>query len=600
MLLKLYLLDAALALMPLPIQPQGPPHNVFFDDDDFKLDDQLEESRINSLIHQSKTLIWTPSMRKSSSKVQHNCGKLFSKFVDSSDSFKYWIYNIMWKNASSLPKSATLKHTKTDIFNNHNKCNNGNEEVVILTKNKENGMIVKVNPAALENPYVNQIFHYFIKPKEDNINLIQEPCATVKIYHDCPIITLKDYSPSSQNVINDNTFNVIHINGNKEIIEVYLVADEDKSFYRGETINLRKMRYLKEVLEVIEDSKKPITSNFTIKGFDMVELTYDCPDEGSFIQQTQRFYFAPGVKDLKLPGKTVKYGTNDTILKLNCPTAYLTVGYLKEVVYNGIRGNVSTLSSIDGIKGKFKKTGTNIIFDEAENGTTTIECFYKTLDGFITTITDFINKDKATEREQYLAAILLNETMAYNLSLALKQQTIEEKSKAVLSMNDTLRKTKKFLTQTLHEKNKSLFKEISDKVGERNAYILAVGFILLILIILTVIFIILYRKWLGLFLTMLKYKKKYPNVYVFWNNLTSESFDTYCKTIRDKKYLSNKVLNRKVVKKMEGGEEVDVGISDLFDGTLVNCYKNMPRKIKAHYMYTDTENRKYILSDVSL
>uniref|UniRef100_A0A0K0EYV1 Vesicle transport protein n=1 Tax=Strongyloides venezuelensis TaxID=75913 RepID=A0A0K0EYV1_STRVS len=211
--------------------------------------------------------------------------------------------------------------------------------------------------------------------------------------------------------------------------------------------------------------------------------------------KSKDFILHPASRTSNSQEKTVKYATNDTILKLNCPTAYLTVGYLKEVVYNGIRGSVSTLSSIDGIQGKFKEIGTNIIFDEAENGTTTIECFYKTLDGYITTTTDFVNKDKAAEREEYLAAKLLNETMAYNLSLALKQQTIEEKSKAVLSMNDTLRKTKKSLTQTLHEKNKSLFKKLSDKVGERNAYILAVGFIFLILIILTVIFIILYRKW---------------------------------------------------------------------------------------------------------
>uniref|UniRef100_A0A0K0EYV0 Secreted protein n=1 Tax=Strongyloides venezuelensis TaxID=75913 RepID=A0A0K0EYV0_STRVS len=162
MLLKLYCLGAALASMSLPIQPQRPPHYVFFDgipknitnttfphngeNDDFKLYNQLEESQINSLIYKSRTLIWTPSVRKSSDRIQHNCGKLTANIDGTSDRNIQWIYNIMWKNASTLPMSATLKHTKTDIFNNHNKCNNGNEEVVILTKNKENGMIVKVNP----------------------------------------------------------------------------------------------------------------------------------------------------------------------------------------------------------------------------------------------------------------------------------------------------------------------------------------------------------------------------------------------------------------------------------------------------------------------
>uniref|UniRef100_A0A0N5BU39 Tyrosine-protein phosphatase domain-containing protein n=1 Tax=Strongyloides papillosus TaxID=174720 RepID=A0A0N5BU39_STREA len=136
-----------------------------------------------------------------------------------------------------------------------------------------------------------------------------------------------------------------------------------------------------------------------------------------------------------------------------------------------------------------------------------------------------------------------------------------------------------------------------DVACRRQAILLIVGLILIILIISVVPLIILYKKWLSPYLKMINRKNRYPNAYLFWDNITSQPFDKYCKIIKDKKYLSDKVLKRKVVKKMEGGEEVDVGISDLFDGTLVKCYKNLPRKIKAHYVYTDTKKRKYILSD---
>uniref|UniRef100_A0A0N5B4E3 Tyrosine-protein phosphatase domain-containing protein n=1 Tax=Strongyloides papillosus TaxID=174720 RepID=A0A0N5B4E3_STREA len=635
MLLKLYWLGAAVALMPLSIQPDplypqrffsGIPKTIInttfpfdlntettFDivlvkcpfgeykhndeNDIFKSESKIETSHIKELLYQDRTLIWTPTLRKSSSKVQLNCGKLIKDFVGSNDKYRFWTYNVMWKKTSTLPKSAEHKHTRHDLEEKHIKCNNGIDDALILTKNKENDIIVKVDPTNLKNPYVNQMFHYFNMPGENDTNLIQEPCATVKIYFNCPKITLKEYTSVIQKNINGTSFNVINTSGNQEIINVILDVGGDRSFYRGEKVLLKRMRYLKEETKVIEDSKISITSNFTIKGFDLVELAYNCPDKNNFKLKTQKYYFAPSIKDLKLEKKTISYSVNENLIKPNCPTAYLAIGYLEEVIYNEIRGNVSTLSSIDGIKDKFQKVGSNIIFDETENGTTTISCIYKTLDGHITTTTDFVNSDKVTERENYLKEKHLNDTIEYNKTLVLQQIALDEKNKKVKSINETLRETQKVMDQKIKETNKSFFQKFSDKVGERNAYVLTAGFILLILVILAVIFVILYKKWLGPFLVMLKYKKKYPNVYVFWDNLTSESFDTYCKTIRDKKYLSDKVLNRKVVKKMEGGEEVDIGISDLFDGTLVNCYKNMPMKIKAHYMYTDTENRKYILSD---
>uniref|UniRef100_A0A0N5B4B8 Ig-like domain-containing protein n=1 Tax=Strongyloides papillosus TaxID=174720 RepID=A0A0N5B4B8_STREA len=429
MLLKLYLLGAALALMPLPIQPQ-PYHRKFFPElpEDitkitfpvylntsttsdivilkcphvkykhnkqsisFSPEYELSISQIKELKFQNDALIWTPSMRKSSNKVQYNCGTIRYKVDNGEDKYREWTYNIMWKKGSTLPKSAESRYTKADLIKKHDKCNNSQEKALILTKNKENDMIVKANPSKLENPYVNQIFHYFITPKQEDTYLIREPCAVVKIYFDCPDITLKDYPFTDQDLLNDTA--VIKINGNEEIIQVILKVEEDTSYFRDEVIYLKKMKYRKDGSEVIENTNISIISNFTIKGYDLVELTYECPSGGNISVITQKFYFAPRVKDLKLPGKTLKYGANDTFLKLNCPTAYLTIGYLEEVIYNEIRGNVSILSSIDGIKGKFKKIDSNIIFDEAENGTTTISCIYKTLDGHITTTTDFVNMDK--------------------------------------------------------------------------------------------------------------------------------------------------------------------------------------------------------------
>uniref|UniRef100_A0A0K0G0C1 Tyrosine phosphatase n=1 Tax=Strongyloides venezuelensis TaxID=75913 RepID=A0A0K0G0C1_STRVS len=96
---------------------------------------------------------------------------------------------------------------------------------------------------------------------------------------------------------------------------------------------------------------------------------------------------------------------------------------------------------------------------------------------------------------------------------------------------------------------------------------------------------------------MLKNKKKHLNIYDFWNTLTRHPFDNCCKIINDQKYLSNKVINLKVLKTIVGDEEIDVDLNDLFDLYLVKCYNNMSPKIQAHYVYIDTEERRYILSD---
>uniref|UniRef100_A0A0N5C2B3 Tyrosine-protein phosphatase domain-containing protein n=1 Tax=Strongyloides papillosus TaxID=174720 RepID=A0A0N5C2B3_STREA len=633
MFLKLYWLGAALALMPFLIQLQGEYHRRFFPDlpenitnttfpfnlntgttsdivlvkcpyseykhnsgnDSFQINAGLDDLWINELKFQNKALIWIMSMRKSSNQVQHNCGKIQSKSVNGSDIVKDWTYNVIWNSSTVYNIEAESRLTKTDIPESHLNCDDNPAKTIIFSKNKENGALFKVNPDAIQNPYVNQLYYYFVKPEESDNDMLKKPCKIFKGYRYCPNITLPKFTPISI-TYNGTEVNIVKVGGTTEYIDVILKLNEDKEYYRGETISLSRMRYQRSGLDDIKESNKTITSKFLIEGYDLVKLTYNCPLSESHKEISQNFYFAPISKDLKIKEETVPYFNNNGT-KPNCPRFYLNVGHLDKVNYNGTEGNYQTLESIDGIKGNFNKTESHIFFKENADGKTTISCTYKTLDGTIKTTTNFVNEDtiaylKRLDDEKHLnEKIKLNETAKSELN-AMKQKWKEDKK-----LIGKLEESKKSLNQTLAETNKSFFQKFSDKVGERNAYVLTAGFILLILVILAVIFVILYKKWLGPFLVMLKYKKKYPNVYVFWDNLTSESFDTYCKTIRDKKYLSDKVLNRKVVKKMEGGEEVDIGISDLFDGTLVNCYKNMPMKIKAHYMYTDTENRKYILSD---
>uniref|UniRef100_A0A0N5BPU2 Tyrosine-protein phosphatase domain-containing protein n=1 Tax=Strongyloides papillosus TaxID=174720 RepID=A0A0N5BPU2_STREA len=529
---------------------------------------------------------WVPLLRQPTNQTKINCGNVQIKTGEDSIILKQWIFNVKWDDSAidEIPVGTTIMDDS--IPKTHVHCSSESEDVLIVSKNKEDNKAVKIDPKDIKSPYANQMFYYFKKSSENNKDSIKKPCFIYKGVKGCPIFNLPDYSEYSS-IGEVKKIDINGLEGQKKKIRINLKKGNDEKFYRYEEISLSRMRYMKNSTEVIKGSTITITSSFVINGFDLVKLVYNCWTAQGNKTVSQTYYFGPGPINYTLD-KTEEISANDTSIKVKCDTTYLNVGYLKEVEYNGTHANVNDLESTDSLRGKFSKGENSISFVESNNGTTVISCIYKTLDGSITTTTKFVNKDTIALNAQRLADQILNNiTSQHNKTKMLELATME---KTFVKQIDKIK-------EESEENQKSALQKFSDKVGKTKAISLIVGVILLILIILAVPVVILYKKWLNPFLIMLKHKRKYPNVYVFWDNLTNESFDNYCKIIKDKKYLSDKVLNRKVIQKVEGGEEVDIGISHLFDETLVDCYKNLFRKIQAHYIYTDAEKRKYILSD---
>uniref|UniRef100_A0A0N5BKT6 Tyrosine-protein phosphatase domain-containing protein n=1 Tax=Strongyloides papillosus TaxID=174720 RepID=A0A0N5BKT6_STREA len=628
MFLKLYLLGAALALMPLLIQPDEdhrkklfplvpedingttfltdlrptifsnivlikcpyikyrhkPSNYTFTPDDDILISENIFRDTEN-------VFAWIPLLRQSTNQTRITCGRVNIKIGEEPKIEKQWIFNVIWNKSLIHNVEVEPRDVHTHISRTHTKCTHLEGKSVILSKKKENDVILKVNPDNIEHPYVNQLFYYFVIPENGGIDMLKKPCVILKAYNECPKIILKKHTINTPSNGGNNT-NIVKVNGIVEKIDVILKLNDDTNYYRDEEISLSRMKYKDGEPDIIEDSK--INSHFFIKGYDLVKLTYNCFFGGIFKNISEKYYFAPLSKDHIIKVNTIKYFKNETSKKPNCPIFYLNVGYLKKINYNGTEGNYQTLESIDGIKGNFNRTESHIFFKENEDGKTTLSCTYKTLDGTIKTTTNFVNEDTIAHLKDLENQIILNEKIQIN----------ETANSKVTAMQQALKEKEERMEKTIHEKEKrlkesnmSLFQKLSDKVGKGNAIFLVAALILFILIILAVLIVFVYKKWLSPYLIMLKQKRKYPNVYVFWDTLTSQPFDNYCKAIKEKKYLSNKVLNQIVVKKMEGGEEVDVGVSHLFDQTLVKCYRRFPRKIKAHYIYTDIEKRKYILSD---
>uniref|UniRef100_A0A0N5C0D3 ZP domain-containing protein n=1 Tax=Strongyloides papillosus TaxID=174720 RepID=A0A0N5C0D3_STREA len=440
MLVKFYLLGAALALMPLPIQPQEPySQNLFHyvplnidksvfpinfevatnsdmvlvkcpgagyrhknDEDVFMNSNDVLKYK-NFVPLNTSLFVWVPLLKKSSNSAQLNCGKIFIKSGENPWVHISWTYNVKWINSMSKNIKINLNNMDHPLPETPDECHDATGNLLIMSEDRENDTVVAVNPRNVKNPYANQLFYYFIKPEQNDERKIIEPCSIYRGFKDLPTINLPDYEVTylSDKVakVKENVLNKVYYIGSQEIkIKVNLKLNNDTQFYRCEEISLSKMRYTKNGLIDIKDSTIKINSSFFINVFDLVKLVYNHLDTTGDKEVSQIYYFGPALKNFTYGVDYIRYIHPSE--GPNCAVNFMNVGYLEKVVYNGIEGNIDTLHSTDGIKGKFKKN-LDFIFFEETNGCkinskckTYIRCIYKTLDGTITMpyIFDYSNR----------------------------------------------------------------------------------------------------------------------------------------------------------------------------------------------------------------
>uniref|UniRef100_A0A0N5B9U2 Uncharacterized protein n=1 Tax=Strongyloides papillosus TaxID=174720 RepID=A0A0N5B9U2_STREA len=383
MFLKLDWLGAALALMPLLIQPEevhrmelfpNVPEDIsgttFLIDleattlsntvlikcpytkynhktpGDLFIADDIIESK-GAFFDPEKLFAWVPLLRQSTNKTNITCGNVHIKTGEESYKAKKWIFNVLWKNGTNGEGFFKRERSISNISPKHPKCNLQYGNPIIFSSKKEGGFSFINDHKNLPGPYANQTYFYFIKPSENE--RIKEPCGIMQIYGDDPEIKLPNHKPTS-NIQELNKTNVIKlaITG-QQSIDVVLDMRGDLKYYRGEKIILTKMKYVEKGLQFIENSNTLITSNFSINGYEIVKLTYYAPYYDRDVEITERYYFAPSSNDLTINEKTVEYFTNEasrkpncplfylnieTIRNPNCPLFYLNIGYLYKFKHN--------------------------------------------------------------------------------------------------------------------------------------------------------------------------------------------------------------------------------------------------------------------------
>uniref|UniRef100_A0A0N5C3K6 Fam-e protein n=1 Tax=Strongyloides papillosus TaxID=174720 RepID=A0A0N5C3K6_STREA len=264
----------------------------------------------------------------------------------------------------------------------HSKCQNKTENLLIVSRDKENDTAVIISPRDVKNPYANQEFYYFIKPEENDGKQIIEYCGRYRGYKNLPHFILPDHSNNS---IIDEVKKIIINESNyekEEKIKVNLKLGDDIQFYRDEEISLSRMRYTENGLIDIENSTEQINSSFVIKGFDLVKLVYNHLDATEYKEVSQVYYFGPASKNI-----TIKkyYDYHDArSFNPNCSIYFTNVGYLDKVIYNAEEEKIDR--SLDFISFKREKGCGCYCIKK-------LVCIYKTLDGTITISNKYDHQD---------------------------------------------------------------------------------------------------------------------------------------------------------------------------------------------------------------
>uniref|UniRef100_A0A0K0EZD0 6-cysteine protein n=1 Tax=Strongyloides venezuelensis TaxID=75913 RepID=A0A0K0EZD0_STRVS len=399
-----------MVLLKCPLK--GYQHNI--EDDSFEVNQNIQNLTLMNKCG-NKPLSWIPLMKGLSESTIFNCGRLNIFYGVNSQTFYKWSYNVKWRNATNAGTFTKKYLISNMISTDQEKCPQIGTNILILTNMKKGG-IVKVDPYDIKNLYVHQKFYFFVKPDPNNKNIIQEPCTIIKAFNLPPKIIILDHEKLSDELEPSQikTINTTGTEKTKKNFNVQLYLKNNINFYRGERISLTKMRYIEGGPILIKNSGIIVTSNITIKGYELTKLEYIYESETRKQVISKMYYFGPSSADLKLDNVAVPYVKGEVTGQPNCSIFFMTVGYLQEIGYNGKKYARNTTQT----KEKFEESGDLYYLKSNHESSVSLECIYRTPGGKITTRTNFVvnGSEKETETSSNLKITIYN---AYNISLAL-------------------------------------------------------------------------------------------------------------------------------------------------------------------------------------
>uniref|UniRef100_A0AAF5HXA0 Protein-tyrosine-phosphatase n=1 Tax=Strongyloides stercoralis TaxID=6248 RepID=A0AAF5HXA0_STRER len=523
---------------------------------------------------------WAPMLYNSSMPSFIHCGKLLITKDQSSSSDNYeWTFNLNWENQPDPVQIMETRMLSKNLPSLKSKCDYIDSMIVVYHKDKKSSL-KKLEFTDKVISHVNDLFYYFEKPDSNNTMEVMGPCGIVRAVNYAPQIIIKEHA-SSLVVYKKMEFHVIKKERVTEsyLIKLYIRDDTDTpDFYDGETITMKKMKLTRTGIEEVKNSDEDIISSFTIKGFQLLEFSYNCPTAEGTELVKKVFYFGPPSKNYVFPNEDTVYLANETAIQPNCSVHGLSFGYLDSVTVAGVTTKLNDLPDNGAPKNNLKRVEDFIFMADVTDDRVTLDCFYVTLNGNVTLVQTFIKGKKVVVGHNYKGEKIYEAKMEND-----KSEEYEKK----LAEKD----------KQLAAKSKTSFEKLKDKVGTIGAFAVVIISGLVILIITLMIAIFGFVKILKPWIIRRKIQSKHPNIFILWDKISSQSLEVYAETIKSKQYIPDKLKNQVVSRRIEGGEIVESNTNVCFDSSLVKCYNDIRREIKAHYISGVSPIRTYIISD---
>uniref|UniRef100_A0A0K0EU62 Glycoprotein n=1 Tax=Strongyloides venezuelensis TaxID=75913 RepID=A0A0K0EU62_STRVS len=334
---------------------------------------------------------WLPLLRNPSGSINIICGRIYIPLDTNYSKYYQWEYNVNWDNSSSFPTIMEQKLVKHRLPMTHDKCANNSDSVLIYTNDKR-GNIIRVNPMKVISTYVNQKFYYFSFPEKNDTEVFKKPCAILKSYNHCPKIILKDHVYNSSEYPY-NGIHIVKVFGKQGFTNIGLSLEGDLDYYHGEKVTFSKMKYRRNGTEVIENSTKNITSSFFAKVFDLVQLTYKCPQGNRYVNISETYFFVPNSLSYRVKEQIVFYFKNNTFMHPNCSVNMLNFGYLESIVYKKEAYDFEDIANTHETNGKFMNSRNLIFLKDTAERNTTLGCIYRTPDRIFILTTTYVIQD---------------------------------------------------------------------------------------------------------------------------------------------------------------------------------------------------------------
>uniref|UniRef100_A0A0N4ZA77 Tyrosine-protein phosphatase domain-containing protein n=1 Tax=Parastrongyloides trichosuri TaxID=131310 RepID=A0A0N4ZA77_PARTI len=378
---------------------------------------------------------------------------------------------------------------------------------------------------------------------------------------------------------NEKIFVVRSISSGKRKYNIRLIEMENlnlKEFYIGKEILSQRVIYLSGEVKPIGDKEAINNGELSVKGYEIIQFSYSALTESKFYEEVvETFFFGPDKHYENPKPITVNFTKNDGDIEANCPINQYDYAFLSEIKIGSnftikINDSIAEGDTVTGIT----KSGDNFVHKIKNETLYHIHCIYETPDGIIEQVKVY------TDISRY--ETIIDE----GGKLKIHKLKDEDTEKKLQEMKDKMK-----------EADKSSFQKLKEKLGTGGVVGIGIALLFVLSCICFLIYYFTLRKIIKACLDEKEKRAKYPNVFVFWENVKVQSIGQYSKMAPDEKYVCKKTKQTKIIKILESEDVVIDSGEDPFNETLVKCSKEIGNKIQAYYVNDVSPKRTYIISD---